>query len=85
MQNFYFTYGSEGHPFVGGWTVVKADDMAKAVAAFRAFHPDIKGGLLACAGVYTEEQFLSTGMAKKGNYGHTVHETICVERSADHD
>ena len=40
MEKFYFTYGTEGQPFVGGWTLVEADNIHAAYAAFRAYHPD---------------------------------------------
>ena len=40
MPKFYFTYGAEGQPFVGGWTEVEAPDGHAACAAFRAYHPD---------------------------------------------
>ena len=40
MPIFYFTYGSEGHPYYGGWTEVEAPDSNAACAAFRAYHPD---------------------------------------------
>lgn len=76
MRLFYFTYGSEGHPFVGGWTMVAAQDMDKAVTAFRAYHPDTAEGLMCCAGVYTEQQFLGTRMALDGNLGRRCHELI---------
>ena len=46
MSKFYFTYGSEGHPFVGGWTEVEAPDLGTACATFRAFHPDKTACLL---------------------------------------
>lgn len=28
MRTFYFTYGSSGQPFIGGWTEVNAPIMA---------------------------------------------------------
>ena len=45
MPKFYFTYGTEGQPFVGGWTEVEAPDGHAACAAFRACHPDKTEGL----------------------------------------
>lgn len=40
MAKFYFTYGTDGQPFFGGWTEVEAPDAHAACAAFRAYHPD---------------------------------------------
>ncbi|MDE6591029.1 MAG: hypothetical protein K2K53_11960 [Oscillospiraceae bacterium] len=80
MAEFYFTYGSEGQPFVGGWTLVEAPDIHAACAAFRAFHPDKTPGLLNCADVYDEQQFKATSMyGPKGNFGYRCHETIALQ------
>lgn len=76
MANFYFTYGTEGQPFVGGWTMVEAESMDDACEKFREEHPDSVDGLLNCAGVYAEHYFLTTAMAEKGNYGEFCHEVI---------
>ena len=46
MPKFYFTYGSEGQPFCGGWTEVEAPNLHAACAAFQAYHPDKTEGLL---------------------------------------
>ncbi len=75
-KNFYFTYGCEGHPFIGGWTQVVADNRDNAVALFNMVHPQ-KSGFVDCAGIYTEEQFFQTKMYKQGsNLGYGVHEVI---------
>ncbi len=55
MPKFYFTYGSEGHPFYGGWTEVEAPDEDTACAAFQAAHPDKHKGFLNCSMVYDEK------------------------------
>ena len=34
MAKYIFTYGTEGHPFFGGWTEVEAQDWQAAYAAF---------------------------------------------------
>lgn len=52
MPKFYFTYGTDGQPFVGGWTEVEAPDRRAACAAFRSYHPDKTEGLLNCSSVY---------------------------------
>lgn len=81
MERFYFTYGTSGYPFYGGWTVVEADSMEIACSLFRAHHTDKISGLLNCADIYTEEQFLKTEMSKTGNFGEFCHEMICCTRT----
>lgn len=81
MSKFYFTYGSEGHPFVGGWTEVEAPDLGTACATFRAFHPDKTAGLLNCCSVYLEDDFKRTSMyGPAGNFGCRCLETITLQR-----
>lgn len=77
MKKYYFTYGSDGHPFVGGWTEVEAPNIHMACAAFRAVHPDKEPGVLNCCNAYTEENFLSSCMAgPDGNFRKFCHERI---------
>lgn len=79
MAKFYFTYGTSGQPYFGGWTEVVAPNRNVACAAFRAVHPDKTDGLLNCSSVYSEEQFDKTQMAgDKGNFGYFCHEVISV-------
>lgn len=82
MPKFYFTYGSEGQPFCGGWTEVEAPDRHAACAAFRAYHPDKTEGLLNCCSCYTEEDFKKTSMYQQpdGNFGYRCHEIITLQR-----
>lgn len=81
MAKFYFTYGSEGQPYVGGWTEVEAPNIHAACGAFRAFHPDKIEGLLNCCSVYPEDIFLDTEMSGPGgNFGYRCHETITLRR-----
>lgn len=81
MTKFYFTYGSEGHPFIGGWTEVEAPDEDTACAAFQAFHADGSNDLLNCCGVYDEANFKRTKMyGPKGNFGYRCHEKITLRR-----
>ena len=81
MANFYFTYGTSGQPFVGGWTVIDAPDERMACAIFRAYHPDKIDGLLNCSDVYTEKRFKESCMnGPEGNFGHWCHERITVTR-----
>lgn len=62
-MKYYFTYGTDGQPFVGGWTEVEAPTANLACAAFRAVHPDKEPGILNCSSAYTEESFLGSCMA----------------------
>lgn len=79
MPKFYFTYGSEGQPFIGGWTEVDAPNFRAACDAFRAYHPDKTEGLLNCSSVYDEEHFeLTTMCGPKGNLGHHCWEIITL-------
>lgn len=78
MSNFYFTYGTGGQPFYGGWTIVRAETRAQACAAFRAVHPDKTEGLLNCSSVYSEPAFRCTEMSKEGNFGYRCHEVISL-------
>lgn len=78
MKNYYFTYGSEGHPFCGGWTKVVAADIDIAATIFRAVHPCKHGNALNCCSVYGEEEFRATKMYCGGNLGHFCWETITI-------
>lgn len=81
MPKFYFTYGTEGQPFVGGWTEVDAPDDRAACAAFRAYHPDKTDGLLNCSSMYDEAHFKLTEMCRSGNFGFRCHERIQLTRT----
>lgn len=79
MATFYFTYGTEGQPFYGGWTKIIAPNREIACKVFRAFHPDRTDGLLNCCDVYDYEHFRKTEMAQRGNFGHRCHEVISLQ------
>lgn len=83
-MKFYFTYGTEGQPFYGGWTEVEADNIRAATFAFRAVHPDKTEGLLNCSDLYTENQFKKTDMYQKpeGNFGYRCREIITLRRES---
>ncbi len=77
----YFTYGTEGQPFYGGWTEVEAPNRQAAYAAFKAFHPAKPNGCLPFCECYTEEQFVASGMnGPEGNFGQHCHERISLSR-----
>lgn len=79
MEKFYFTYGTAGQPYRGGWTEVIAPGYEAACAAFRAVHPDRIPGVINCCSVYAEKGFLKSGMAgPDGNFGFRCHETITL-------
>lgn len=75
-MKFYFTYGSDGHPFVGGWTEVEASDVHTACHLFRAVHPDKISGIMNCSCCYSQEQFNATRMGETGNFDQFCHERI---------
>ena len=77
MNRFYFTYGSEGHPFYGGWTEVIAPNENIARGLFSLIHPN-ENGFLPCSSVYSEEAFKRTTMFKNGNRGYFCHERITL-------
>lgn len=80
-MKFYFTYGTDGQPYYGGWTEIEAPDGHAACAAFRAFHPDKIEGLLNCASVYDENGFNRSGMnGMRGNFYRFCHEKITITR-----
>ena len=79
-MRFYFTYGTGGQPFTGGWTEVEAPTRAAACMAFRAYHPDRIEGIVNCASIYSEEQFRQTEMYRIGNFGCRCQETITLRR-----
>lgn len=83
MNNYYFTYGTEGQPFCGGWTQVQAENEMQARAMFRVVHPDEIPGILNCASVYDEEYFIRTKMDRTGNFGAGCHEVIAIIRRED--
>ena len=80
FYNVYFTYGTGGQPFSGGWTEIEAPEVHSACALFRAYHPDKTEGILNCSSVYREDDFLKTEMQKMGNFGARCRERITVTR-----
>ena len=81
-MKFYFTYGTDGQPFVCGWTEVEAPTARAAAFAFRTFHPDKTEGLLNCSDMYPQAVFERTEMFQEGNFGHRCRETIILRREA---
>ena len=81
MKKYYFTYGYEGYPFNGGWTIVRADSRETAIKACEIFHPARSGQIFNFAGVYSEEEFKQTSMYRNGNYGTYTQEFIDIYRT----
>lgn len=79
-MKYYFTYGTEGHPYYGGWTEVEAPNWDAAVAAFRVYHPDKLKGIVNCAFIYDEPHFMVTRMFREGSFGHRCYERITLMR-----
>ena len=86
MQNeskgvkLYFTYGTYGQPFKGGWTEVIAPDLQTAFKLYTAMHPaKAESGLFPYCDYYTEESFKRTEMYQKGNFGKFCQERIVAE------
>ena len=76
---YYFTFGSEGQVYNGGWVKIEADSLVEAQAKFvRRYGEKARSeyGPLRYSDHYSEEQFAETSMAKTGNFGVRCHETI---------
>ena len=76
MNKYYFTYGSEGHPFKGGWTEVYAPTELMACVLFRMIHPDVTEGIMNFANIYPAAVFEKKPMFANGNFGAKCHEII---------
>lgn len=60
MQNFYFTFGSDGRFPYGrdDYVLVQAENLPMACSAFKVVHPNRTGSnCLNCADFYTESSF----------------------------
>lgn len=76
-MKFYYTFGTnEKQPYCGGWVEVIANSIALADKVYSEKFPDIRPGVLNCAGRYTEQEFQKTGFKEKGNLGAFCHCTI---------
>ncbi len=80
LNNYYFTFGdSPDHAYCGGWITIQAQSIEQACERFRKDYPDNEPGLLSCAGVYTEQEFIETGMLEQGNRGNFEHKRIVCD------
>lgn len=78
MKNYYFTYGTDGHPFVGGWTKIEAPNRQIAIDIFNSIHPK-KSEFVNCSSIYDEEEFHKTSMWRNGNYGKHEVEVVLMQ------
>lgn len=87
LNRYYFTYGTDPrYPYSGGWTEIIAPDAKTACSIFSAVHPDRVEGLLNCAFLYPEKEFIKTEMYRDGdNFGHGCRETIRWRKGGDGD
>ena len=72
MSKYYFTFGSAGQLYCGGWIIIHAKSDRDAREKFKKYY-GVKGstreGLMNFAFSYTEPEFQSTDMPTKGNMG----------------
>ena len=76
---YYFTFGSAGQLFRGGWVRVKAGTLPEAQQKFADKYGDrawAHRGCLNCASFYSEEEFKNTTMYESGNLGYREHDYI---------
>lgn len=76
MNTYYFTFGSDGHPYVGGWVEIIAEDIDQAQEAFATRYGYNRQGFLRYCSCYTADRFMQTSMCKNGNIGAFCHEHI---------
>lgn len=81
MNKYYFTFGSSGQVFEGGWVEIHADSLNEAQEKFVERYGDRAWKLpwekiLNYAFHYTEEQFRETIMFTGDNFGSKCHEVI---------
>lgn len=78
---YYFTFGTCGQLFEGGWVRIQADTLREAQQKFVARYGDkawtnkIKRSLNYAFG-YPEDRFMFTRMFREGNFGKFEHEFI---------
>lgn len=78
-MKYYFTYGTDGQPFVGGWTEVEAPTVNLACAAVPRCPPRQGARHSELRSAYTEESFLGSCMA--GPDGTSVSSAMSVSAS----
>lgn len=78
LQKFYFTFGSEGQLYNGGWVLIHAVDKADAIKKFKKRYKEksMKNHKLNYSLSYYQEDFEATRMFSDGNFGVYCHEVI---------
>lgn len=79
MNKYYFSFGSSGQIYQGGWVEIHADNLAEAQRKFIERFGDKAykySGILNYSWDYTEEDFKKTIMFTGDNYGSRCHEVI---------
>lgn len=80
MNKYYFTFGTEGQPYKGGWVIVESDNINVAIGIFRAIYPDKQDRVLNCSHCYTEDEFKRTKMYENNdNFGSACHCEISLQ------
>jgi hypothetical protein len=71
MQKYYFTFGSSGQIYDGGWVEIHATNIADAQRKFIEHYGDKarndSNGLLRYCDSYPEESFKATSMYERGS------------------
>lgn len=79
-RKYYFTFGTSGHIYRGGWVEIHAVNLLHAQQKFEKRYGDKarngETGLLRYCDSYREERFKTTTMYKYGNFGECCHEVI---------
>lgn len=77
-KTFYYTFGnSDTSPYIGGWVEIVAPEIRMADYIFNMMFPP-RGGVMRCAGIYTQENFAKTSMPKNGNFGKFCHKRVTL-------
>ena len=80
MPKYYFTFGSSGQVYKGGWVEIHAINMTDAQQKFEKRYGNEarnkETGLLRYSDHYREDLFRASGMIETGNLGAYCHEVI---------
>lgn len=78
-NNYYFTFGSSGQIYKGGWVQIKASTLREAQEKFiRHFEKKAykSEGILSYASHYDQAEYEELEMFRTGNFGSRCHEVI---------
>lgn len=75
LNNYYFTFGTnEQYPYRDGYLIVKAENANDVVQKYRSRYPDIDDGIINCAFIYSEDQWME--ISKNTSRNMVCHEII---------